>query len=465
MYLADTLSRAFLESLDHKDTGGDAEKDTESINMVQYLPVSETTQDIIRKATDVDLVMKDLKTVIRKGWPEKKDHVPLAVQDYFPFREELTLQNGLVFKGERLVVPAGAREEMKTKVHASHIGIQGCLRRVREVLYWPNMNREIAEYVARCEVCNSQPMEQAKEPMISHELPTRPWEKIAVDLFELNGSDYMVTVDYYSSFFEVDFLSMKTADEVIRKLKAHLARYGIPDQFVSGNGQPFVSDKFREFSNAYGFDHVTSSPNYPESNGKVENAVKTAKSLLDKAVKSQRDPYLALLDWRNTPTDDLNSSPVQRLFGRRTKTLLPTSNQLLKPKIPTNIEDKARLRKAKQTWYYNRGVTQLEELNPGDTVRIQPQKSQFKKKGWTRATVESLKPVIPRSSNIFAVAHLVLDGPIVTTVIVLPVTLETRTCKPDLKCNMFHKTPIRPNSVCLTNNSAYSGVTTTYLKA
>ena len=79
---------------------------------------------------------------------------------------------------------------------------------------------------------------------------------------------------------------------------------------------------------------------------------------------------------------------MQRLFGRRTNTLLPTSNQLLKPKIPTNIEDKARLRKAKQTWYYNRGVTELEELNPGDTVRIQPQKSQFKKKDWTRATVE-----------------------------------------------------------------------------
>ena len=175
----------------------------------------------------------------------------------------------------------------------------------------------------------------------------------------------MVIVDYYSSFFEVDFLSTKKPDEVIRKLKAHLARHGISDQFVSDNGQPFVSDKFREFTNAYGFDHVTSSPNYPESNGKVVNAVNTAKSLLDKAVKSQRDPYLALLDRRNTPTEDLNSLPVQRLFGRRTKTLLPTSNQLLKPKISSNIDDKARLRKAMQTWYYNRGVTELEKLNPG----------------------------------------------------------------------------------------------------
>ena len=111
---------------------------------------------------------------------------------------------------------------MKARIHASHIGIQGCLRRAREVLYWPGMNRDIENCIAQCHVYNSQPREQTKEPMICHEIPTRPWEKIAVDLFQLNGRDYMVTVDYYSSFFEVDSLTTKTAVEVIRKLKAHL---------------------------------------------------------------------------------------------------------------------------------------------------------------------------------------------------------------------------------------------------
>ena len=80
--------------------------------------------------------------------------------------------------------------------------------------------------------------------MICHEVPTRPWEKIAVDLFQLNGRDYMVTTDYYSSFFEVDSLTTKTAVEVIRKLKVHLTRHGIPDQVVSDNGQPSACDQF-----------------------------------------------------------------------------------------------------------------------------------------------------------------------------------------------------------------------------
>ena len=116
-----------------------------------------------------------------------------------------------------------------------------------------------------------------------------------MDLFDLNGIEFMVTVDYYSSFFEVDRLTNKTA-EVVKKLKSHLARHGIPDQLFSDNGQPFSSAKFQEFANSYGFEQVTSSPAYPQSNRKAENAVKTVKNLLAKAAKAEQDPYLVLLD-------------------------------------------------------------------------------------------------------------------------------------------------------------------------
>ena len=152
MHLADTLSRAIVQSSAVEDTRGDTEKDTESISMVQYLPVSETTQNIIRTATESDPVMKELKTTIREVWPETKDLLPARIKDYFPFREELALQNGLVFKGERLVVPESAKEEMKARIHASHIGIQGYLCRAREVLYWPGMNRDKGNYIVQCNV-------------------------------------------------------------------------------------------------------------------------------------------------------------------------------------------------------------------------------------------------------------------------------------------------------------------------
>lgn len=400
MYLADTLSRAYRVRKSTKedvaedvmyieDMRGDTERELEHINMIQYLPVSEPTLIAIQQATESDPTLRELKRTIRQGWPATKAGVSANISGYFTFRDELSLQNGLVFKGERLVIPMSVKADMLAKIHRSHIGIQGCLRRAREVAYWPGMNKDVEDYVAKCAVCNSQPVEQGKEPMICHELPSRPWEKIAVDLFDLNGVDFMVTVDYYSSFFEVDRMTSKTADEVVKKLKAHLARHGIPDQLVSDNGQPFSSAKFQQFADTYGFEHITSSPTYPQSNGKVENTVKTAKHLLEKAVKSEQDPYLALLDWRNTPTETLNSSPVQRLFGRRTKTPLPTSNQLLKPKLPEEVDQKLKLQKAKQSLYYNQGAKELKELRPGDTVRLQPLKSHFgKKKDWTQARVE-----------------------------------------------------------------------------
>ena len=98
------------------------------------------------------------------------------------------------------------------------------------------------------------------------------------DLMEFNGNSYVVLVDYYSDFFEVDRLNNKTADEVVRKIKAHLARHGIPDKMITDNGPPFNSYKFREFAQSWQFEHITSSPLYPQSNGKAENAVKQAKN-------------------------------------------------------------------------------------------------------------------------------------------------------------------------------------------
>ena len=95
----------------------------------------------------------------------------------------------------------------------------------------------------------------------------------------------------------------------------------------------YNSHEFQAFFNSYDIEHVTSSPNYAQSNGKVENAVKTIKDLLKKSKAAGSDFHMALLDWRNIPSEGLDSSPAQRLFGRRTRTLLPTASELLKPKI------------------------------------------------------------------------------------------------------------------------------------
>ncbi|XP_028413869.1 uncharacterized protein K02A2.6-like [Dendronephthya gigantea] len=221
-----------------------------------------------------------------------------------------------------------------------------------------------------------------------HAIPERPWEKVGCDLFEYDGSDFLLTVDYFSNFFELDQLRSKTSDEVIGKLKSHFSRYGVPDQLITDNGPPYNSGVFCEFAREFEFEHITSSPGYPKSNGKSENAVRTAKRLMKKAKESGRDLYLSLLDWRNTPSEGIGYSPVQRLFCRRTRTLMPIAKSLLKPGIPKNLERKLLEQKSKQAYYYNKGTKELPELKDGDLVRIKPLKIAEKRKPWVQAKVE-----------------------------------------------------------------------------
>ena len=153
---------------------------------------------------------------------------------------------------------------------------------------------------------------------------------MGVDLFTFNQTNYLIIVDYFSGFWEIDPLENTTASHIIRNMKMQFARHGIPDVCVSDNGPQFTAHEYKKFSKQW---IASNSPRYPKSNGKVENAVGAAKRLMKKAKKNSSDAYLALLDYRNTPTQRLDTNPAQRLMSRRTKTLLPTTKNLLVPEV------------------------------------------------------------------------------------------------------------------------------------
>ena len=192
-------------------------------------------------------------------------------------------------------------------------------------------------------------------------------------------------MDYYSDSFEVDRIYDKKSREVISKLRSQFPRHEIPVQLFSDNRPPFNSKEFQEFALAYEFEPLTSSPRYPESNGKVENAVKIAQNIMQKARDAGTDPNLSLLDYRNTPNEEIGSSPSQSLYGRRTRTMLPTSARLLIPVTVHGAPNKLKVRKAKQTCYYKREAKELTRQEPGDVVRIKPD---IDSKRCTKATVE-----------------------------------------------------------------------------
>lgn len=204
---------------------------------------------------------------------------------------------------------------------------------------------------------------------MKHEIPAVPWQKVGSDLFVYDGDTYVIMVDYYSNYFEIKKLQETRSTNIIHFCKQQFARFGIPNILMSDNGPQYVSAEFKKFSKAYGFKHVTSSPMYPQSNGKTEKAVQIAKNLIKKSKLSGQDPYIALLNFRNTPQEDLES-PVQLLMGRRTQTLLPTYQKLMKPEIPKNVEEKFKRRAKKQTKYFNRGAKLLPFVKVGDAVGV-----------------------------------------------------------------------------------------------
>ena len=146
-------------------------------------------------------------------------------------------------------------------------------------------------------------------------------------------------------------------------------RYGVPDILVTDNGPQFASAEFVRFTQVWAFEHCTSSPRYSQLNGKAENTVKTVKRLFTKCKEAGQSEYQALLDWRNTPTEGMGTSPAQRFLGRRCKTLLPLTNAQLQPQYAT-ADDAQTLQgqKAKQRYYYIRHARDLPAIARGDAV-------------------------------------------------------------------------------------------------
>jgi len=146
------------------------------------------------------------------------------------------------------------------------------LRKARDSVFWLGMSSEIKEAISQCSVCVEFQQKNHKEPMQTTKLPDRPWSRVAIDIFTLHRKEYVVLVDYYSDFVEVQEVADTTSPTIIQFLKEQFSRHGIPDVLVSDNGSQLVSREFRRFTEEWKFKHVMSSPHHHKSNGKAESA-------------------------------------------------------------------------------------------------------------------------------------------------------------------------------------------------
>ena len=136
MYIADLLSRVQAPTM--KKIGDTFEvfcSELQNINHAEYLPVSDQHLQQIRTHIHQDSSLQSLIGVILSGWPERKEDTPLCIWDYWPITEELTFQNGV---RHRVVITKAMHPEMLLCIHASHLGVESCLRKARDIVYWPH---------------------------------------------------------------------------------------------------------------------------------------------------------------------------------------------------------------------------------------------------------------------------------------------------------------------------------------
>lgn len=365
MHIADALSRAYIST----NTEQQPQPELQIHSAIKYIPATPEKIEEIREACNADPTLTKLKEYVRSGWPKYKGNIPLSLYAYWPIKDSIHEENGLLFVENKIIIPAQCRSAILYKLHEGHLGMDKCKARARETMYWPNMNRDIDEYVSQCPTCATYRPKNTKEPLIPHQVPERPWSKLGMDIFTFGGHDYLVVVDYFSKYPEVSMLKNKTANGVIDVLKPMFARHGVPDEVIADN-MPFSSYNLTDFAKSWGFSIVTSSPRYPQSNGQSEKFVGTVKSLIRKAYHEGKDPYLALLQYRNTPVTGLKYSPAQLLMSRRLKDRLPTTTSLLKPSVIVSARHDLVQRQAKQKVQYDKSAKAKGEHAIGDNVRV-----------------------------------------------------------------------------------------------
>lgn len=141
-----------------------------------------------------------LITYCSEGWPEKSQ-LPGPLKVYWPERSDLTIQHGLLMKGNRLVVPLSMRIGVLERLHDAHQGITKCRERAKSSVWWPGLSQQLDEVVKKCPTCIKECINPAK-PVIPSELPDHPWQKVAADLFELKGHPYLLVIDYFPHYVE-----------------------------------------------------------------------------------------------------------------------------------------------------------------------------------------------------------------------------------------------------------------------
>ena len=226
------------------------------VNLVTAnIPYSSNEPDIIHEETRKDPTIKILLHYISTGLPCECRRLPQELHLYWNFREDLSVEDGLVTKSSRLLIPSILRQKVMEQIHDRHQGIDKCMLKARESMFYTGISDDIWETVEICGIFQS--TSRAVKPIGNiSEVPPHTWHTLGTDLFYWNKMDYLVIGDYFSKFLLVRKIPSTSTHSVIKEL-------GHPFVLKSDNDPCYTSREFHDFLEFYKVYHITSSPHHP----------------------------------------------------------------------------------------------------------------------------------------------------------------------------------------------------------
>lgn len=380
--LADYLSRYMIKSSEN-------EEDKSVTESILTINVSDERKSEMQNETDNDETLRIIKEYCQNGWPNNKNKCSPNTKYYYKLRNEILLDDGILFYRERVIIPSAMRKMILDMLHQPHFGVSKTQKRARNSVFWPSICNEIEQTVSKCSICQENSSMNKKEPLIPHDIPNEPFKKIACDVLEHKANNYLVVVDFYSKWIELIRLKTKTANEINKQLLIIFARFGYP-HIIIGDNMPLGSFECKQFAKKHDIEIVTSSPHHSQSNGMAEKAVHICKNILKKS-NNEEEVLHALLAYRTTPTKHMKYSRSQLLQNRMLRTELPMHTNQFKPELCVDVETQLEYKQQNAKSYYDKTA----KLRPTDFVNNQSVLFRNNKK-WQHGTVVA-KHDTPRS--------------------------------------------------------------------
>ena len=355
-------------------------KPAEVIHLMEVMDASPLTSSQIRVWTEQDPILAKVKNFVLTGWPDNKPNEE-QLRPYSNQRRELSIEQGCLLWGSRVVVPEKGRKRVVHMLHQAHPGISRMKSLARCYVWWPGIDGDLELCVKTCGPCQVNQKAPPVVPLHPWSWPSRPWQRVHIDYAgPFMGKMFLLIVDAYTKWLDVHITPVSSSMATIELLRRSFATFGLPEVLVSDNGSNFTSGEFAAFMRANGIKHVKTAPYHPSSNGLVERAVHTLKTGLKKLNEGTLETKLSrfLFAYRTTPHSSTGVSPAELMYNRRIRTVMDNLRPDLGKKVHQDQEQqKANYdRRAQQRQFqvsdlvyaknYGQGVQWL----PGKIVKI-----------------------------------------------------------------------------------------------